>query len=540
MEDLKRGDWIDLGALAELPEGRATLRKVDAQRFVCVRHGDQVHALDDRCPHQGYPLSQGRVDGCTLVCQWHNWIFDLRTGECTFGGEPVRRYPTLVQGGRVLLDRAVDPASEAARLEVGLRAAFVDDDPARALREGLRLGALRPGRGAFTTLAAAFEVLAADGAERAEYGFDHGLAALADLLAWVERGWLPAEEAFVVAVTAVCEPSRHLGRREADPPLAVATDDRAARLAFLTGGLHDYGHGAIFAAKADELARRFPAAAPALARALAANLGWATDELVLPPFTATRRALEGVDALAHASVELRPLDALEAAAHVDALLAGEREALDATLAALARGVPARALLLLTARAAAHRVIRFDPAWEARVDAEVSVLDITHTVTFAEAALILVDGAPEPAARRLAVIAAGFVGKLRRGDVAAPRAPSPRTGDLVDLVAAVHARDVDRARDVASSLDPEARRAAVPALAPFLAFEMAVRPIFVAHGVKMGEALHRLGLADPEAAPLYLDALLAFAAPRRAERRPRRVAHVARQFLADGRPPVGLY
>lgn len=539
MEDLKRGDWIDLGALADLPEGRATLRKVDAHRFVCVRHGDQVHALDDRCPHQGYPLSQGRVDGCTLVCQWHNWIFDLRSGECTFGGEPVRRYPTLVRAGRVLLDRAVDPASEAARLEVGLCAAFVDDDPPRALREGLRLGAQRPGHGAFAGLGAAFKLLATNGAERAEYGFDHGLATLADLLAWVERGWLAAEEAFVVAVTAVCEPSRRLGRREADPPLAVAADDRAARLAFLAGGLHDYGHGAIYAAKADELARRFPAAAPALTRALAASLGWATDELVLPPFTATRRALDAVDELPPASFDL-PLDAVDAHAHVDALLAGETEAVGATLAALARGVPARALLLLTARAAAHRVIRFDPAWEARVDAEVGVLDVTHTLTYAEAALVLAEGAPEAAVRRLAVIAAGFVGKVRRGDTAAPRAPSPVDGDLVDLIAAVHARDEDRARGIAAGLDPEARRAAYPALAPFLAFDMAVRPIFVAHGVKMGEALHRLGLADPEAAALYLDALLAFAAPRRAERRPRRVARVARQFLADGRPPVGLY
>ena len=54
---------------------------------------------------------------------------------------------------------------------------------------GLRLGELKgyedgPGLG---RLAAGFELLARDGAERAEYGFDHGLALLADLVLWVER-----------------------------------------------------------------------------------------------------------------------------------------------------------------------------------------------------------------------------------------------------------------------------------------------------------------------------------------------------------------
>ena len=94
-------EWIDLGPLADFPEAAPVLRKAPGgHRYACVRAGAGVEAIDDRCPHQGYPLSQGRVQGGVLTCEWHNWKFELATGACTFGGEPVRRYPTRIEDGQ--------------------------------------------------------------------------------------------------------------------------------------------------------------------------------------------------------------------------------------------------------------------------------------------------------------------------------------------------------------------------------------------------------------------------------------------------------
>src|SRR5260221_814257 len=109
---MNESDWIDLGPLVDFPDGVPVLKKAGNRRFVCVVVDAVVHALDDRCPHQGYPLSQGSVNGCVLTCDWHNWKFDLRSGACTFGGEAVRRYPTRVDGGRVHLDQAIDAPVE--------------------------------------------------------------------------------------------------------------------------------------------------------------------------------------------------------------------------------------------------------------------------------------------------------------------------------------------------------------------------------------------------------------------------------------------
>ena len=73
-----------------------------------------------------------------------------------------------------------------------------------------------------------------------------------------------------------------------------------------------------------------------------------------------------------------------------------------------------------------------------------------------------------------------------------------------------------------------------------AFDAAVRPIFTAHAVKTLEALQRLEASDPRPDGAYLEALLSYVVPVRRELHVRRIAAVAKKFMADGRPPEGLY
>ena len=571
---MNQKNWLDLGPLAEFPEGRPVLRKVDGHRFACVRSGDGVNAVDDRCPHQGYPLSQGSCKDGVLTCEWHNWKFDLASGECTFGGEAVRRYPTRIEGGHVHLDMALDVEREAARLRGGLAKALARDEMGRALREALRLGEItaHPQAKRLGAIAAGLELVAHDGARRAEYGFDHGLAVLSDLASWAERGWVSHNEAFVAAAHAVAEPSLHLDARpvpKADAAGADALDPAKARDAlaaerrdeaearvraiararggegavtalvpFVARHLYDYGHGAIFLAKASEIAARFPAIAEDVIGSAAVTLAWATAETALPPFTATRGALANLEERGTSGGDAE-LDRDERAAYEREVLSGEAAALQATLAWLDRGADPRSLIRAIGRAAAERVARFDLGWETRTDAEVGVLDVTHTITFAESALALATRAEARDVARLAVLGAGFVGKVRAGDRRELGDPAPRT-NAPDLRSAVAARDPGRAMAIAREMSAAERARAYAELAPFAAFDAAVRPIFYAHTVKNTEALHRLEAADPHADATYLVALVSYLAPIRPEFRARRLAAVAQKFLADGRPPEGLY
>ena len=43
-------------------------------------HNSKVYAVDNRCPHMGFPLSQGTVKDSILTCHWHHARFDLNSG----------------------------------------------------------------------------------------------------------------------------------------------------------------------------------------------------------------------------------------------------------------------------------------------------------------------------------------------------------------------------------------------------------------------------------------------------------------------------
>lgn len=100
--------WIDIGALDDIPAQGARVVKTALGCVAIFRTvGDEVFALDDRCPHKGGPLSEGIVHGAQVTCPLHNWVFDLSTGQAQ-GADTgqVATYPVQVQGGRILLDAA--------------------------------------------------------------------------------------------------------------------------------------------------------------------------------------------------------------------------------------------------------------------------------------------------------------------------------------------------------------------------------------------------------------------------------------------------
>jgi nitrite reductase (NADH) small subunit len=63
-----------------------------------------VHALVDKCPHKGGPLSQGIVHGDRVTCPLHAWQVELPTGEVVAPDKGcVKRRVVRVQAGRVQL-----------------------------------------------------------------------------------------------------------------------------------------------------------------------------------------------------------------------------------------------------------------------------------------------------------------------------------------------------------------------------------------------------------------------------------------------------
>ena len=75
----------------KLCEGPVVFRSGPRQ-LALFQAGDETHAIDNRCPPEGYPLAQGTVDeSCVLTCNGHNWKFNLDDGRCLLGRDHGRR-----------------------------------------------------------------------------------------------------------------------------------------------------------------------------------------------------------------------------------------------------------------------------------------------------------------------------------------------------------------------------------------------------------------------------------------------------------------
>src|SRR5262249_28036143 len=81
--DIPTMDFIRAGSLEELKaKGRLVVH--GPHRPILVVHDKgRVFALDNRCPHMGFPLDRGSVEDGALTCHWHHARFDLASG-CTF------------------------------------------------------------------------------------------------------------------------------------------------------------------------------------------------------------------------------------------------------------------------------------------------------------------------------------------------------------------------------------------------------------------------------------------------------------------------
>jgi nitrite reductase/ring-hydroxylating ferredoxin subunit len=116
-----------LARAASLSELRAAGRLVvhlDGHTLCLFADGDAVRAVDNRCPHMGFPLHRGTIADGILTCHWHHARFDLCSGG-TFDqfADDLRRFPVEVRGDDVYVDLAppADPvAHQRERLRDGL------------------------------------------------------------------------------------------------------------------------------------------------------------------------------------------------------------------------------------------------------------------------------------------------------------------------------------------------------------------------------------------------------------------------------------
>jgi nitrite reductase/ring-hydroxylating ferredoxin subunit len=467
---------------ASLGELRAKGRLVvglGGHTLCLIAEGDDVFAVDNRCPHMGFPLHRGTVNDGILTCHWHHARFDLCTGG-TFDqfADELRRFPVDIEGDDVYVDTRPqrDPVEhQRGRLQVGLernislvvaKAAIVlvESDPSGvdAFRAGLDFGVWRRGDGwnrGLTTLTCLMNLLSRLPAAERAAALYHGLSDVALEAAGDEPRFtldpLPGE----------ADPER-LGRwfrnfievRDAEGAeralvsavRAGATREQVADMLFAAATDHRYlegGHTLDFANKALEAldVAGWEHAERVLA-ALAAPLAFSTRmeeanewrnpvDLVALLEDAFERLPEPGDGSWEGRDEL-----------VETVLSGEAdEILETLLAALRAGASAVQLASAVTFAAAMRIARF-PTTNEFGDWDTAL----HTFTFANAVEQGLRRAPSRELLRGVLDAAMSVHLDRFLNVPATRLPEPEDGHGV-LTELPHLLDRQQQVDEAAML-----------------------------------------------------------------------------------------
>ena len=97
--------FVKIGSLSQFPRDSVQEAIIGGNSYAICNLAGELHALGGACPHAGGPLGQGALMNQALMCPWHGYEFDPKTGENL--DDPlmrVEKFPLKVEGDEILID----------------------------------------------------------------------------------------------------------------------------------------------------------------------------------------------------------------------------------------------------------------------------------------------------------------------------------------------------------------------------------------------------------------------------------------------------
>jgi 3-phenylpropionate/trans-cinnamate dioxygenase ferredoxin component len=113
-------DIIEVNGANKVENGQMKKFNIGNKEVVIAKVNNSFYAADNRCPHMGGQLSQGKLEGTVVICPRHNSQFDLTDGhvvswtdwsgiklslsKAVKSPRPLKTYKVRVEGDKVFID----------------------------------------------------------------------------------------------------------------------------------------------------------------------------------------------------------------------------------------------------------------------------------------------------------------------------------------------------------------------------------------------------------------------------------------------------
>ena len=97
--------FVKVASQSDVEPGTNRVVEVGGREYAIFNVGGEIYCLDNECPHAGGPLGEGTVDQGAVMCPWHCWYFDLKTGDGLYGlGIGVGTHACKLENGELFID----------------------------------------------------------------------------------------------------------------------------------------------------------------------------------------------------------------------------------------------------------------------------------------------------------------------------------------------------------------------------------------------------------------------------------------------------
>jgi nitrite reductase (NADH) small subunit len=96
---------VRVAQVVDIPPGEGRVVDAEGKTLALFNVDGAFYALDNTCSHRGGPLGEGDLEGTVVICPWHAWRWDVKTG-ANVNNPAVKMacFPVSLDGGGVYVE----------------------------------------------------------------------------------------------------------------------------------------------------------------------------------------------------------------------------------------------------------------------------------------------------------------------------------------------------------------------------------------------------------------------------------------------------